>query len=106
MLHLSAAGDKSRVHWIDRRARDRLIKVALGTFVSRSAKDARAASRPIVRRADFGDEIWLHFSNIYLDLRGQCTTNFDTNSNLSFEFGVPVLAVGNRRSQPAIMAGW
>jgi propionate CoA-transferase len=64
-------------------------KVGLGTFVDPirqgCAMNARAAARPIVRRAALEGEDWLHFPNIIPDVCILRATTADERGNLTYE---------------------
>ncbi|MCB5411372.1 acyl CoA:acetate/3-ketoacid CoA transferase [Pseudogemmobacter faecipullorum] len=66
-----------------------LTKVGLQTFVDPQlqgcAMNETAARSPIVRRAEFGGETWLHFPNIYPDVCILRATTADERGNLTYE---------------------
>lgn len=66
-----------------------LTKVGLETFVDPlregCAMNARAAAAPIVRRAGFDGDIWLHFPNIVPDVCILRATTADERGNLTYE---------------------
>ncbi|MDG4649370.1 CoA-transferase [Roseibacterium sp. SDUM158017] len=66
-----------------------LTKVGLETFVDPvregCAMNGRAASRPIVRRVEFGGDTWLHFPNIVPDVAIIRATTADETGNLTYE---------------------
>jgi len=66
-----------------------LTKVGLETFVDPvregCAMNARAASRPIVSRQEFGGDTWLHFPNIVPDVAIVRATTADEHGNLTYE---------------------
>ncbi len=66
-----------------------MTKVGLQTFVDPiregCAMNARAASRPIVRRLELGGETWLHFPNIPPDVCILRATTADERGNLTYE---------------------
>jgi propionate CoA-transferase len=66
-----------------------LTKVGLETFVDPvregCAMNAKAAAAPIVSRAEFGGETWLHFPNITPDVCILRATTADERGNLTYE---------------------
>ncbi len=66
-----------------------LTKVGLETFVDPiregCAMNAVAAAAPIVERAEFGGETWLHFPNIVPDVCILRATTADERGNLTYE---------------------
>ena len=66
-----------------------LTKVGLDTFADPiregCAMNAAAAARPIVARADFNGETWLHFPNIAPDVCILRATTADERGNLTYE---------------------
>ncbi|WP_284263294.1 acyl CoA:acetate/3-ketoacid CoA transferase [Roseicyclus amphidinii] len=66
-----------------------LTRVGLQTFVDPiregCAMNARAAAAPIVSRAEFGGETWLHFPNIVPDVAIIRATTADERGNLTYE---------------------
>jgi acyl CoA:acetate/3-ketoacid CoA transferase len=66
-----------------------LTKVGLDTFVDPiregCAMNARGAAAPIVARAEFGGETWLHFANIVPDVAIIRATTADEKGNLTYE---------------------
>ena len=66
-----------------------LTRVGLETFVDPvregCAMNAAAAARPIVVRADFNGETWLHFPNIAPDVCILRATTADERGNLTYE---------------------
>ena len=66
-----------------------LTRVGLDTFVDPEregcAMNARAAAAPIVRRTEFGGEVWLHFPNIVPDVCILRATTADERGNLTYE---------------------
>ncbi|MCA3562216.1 MAG: acyl CoA:acetate/3-ketoacid CoA transferase [Aestuariivirga sp.] len=66
-----------------------LTKVGLETFVDPMregcAMNAKGAAAPIVRRAEFGGETWLHFPNIVPDVCILRATTADERGNLTYE---------------------
>lgn len=66
-----------------------ITKVGLQTFVDPlregCAMNARAAAAPIVARAEFGGETWLHFPNIAPDVCILRATTADERGNLTYE---------------------
>ncbi len=66
-----------------------LTKVGLDTFVDPiregCAMNARGAAAPIVARAEFGGETWLHFPNIVPDVAIIRATTADETGNLTYE---------------------
>ncbi|PZF75362.1 acyl CoA:acetate/3-ketoacid CoA transferase [Aestuariivirga litoralis] len=66
-----------------------LTKVGLDTFVDPKregcAMNARGAAAPIVQRAEFGGETWLHFPNIAPDVCILRATTADERGNLTYE---------------------
>jgi acyl CoA:acetate/3-ketoacid CoA transferase len=66
-----------------------LTKVGLETFVDPiregCAMNARGAAAPIVSRAEFGGETWLHFPNIVPNVAIIRATTADEKGNLTYE---------------------
>ena len=66
-----------------------MTKVGLDTFVDPiregCAMNARGAAAPIVQRADFGGETWLHFPNIVPNVAIIRATTADERGNLTYE---------------------
>lgn len=66
-----------------------LTRVGLQTFVDPiregCAMNARAAAAPIVSRAEFAGETWLHFPNIVPDVAIIRATTADERGNLTYE---------------------
>ena len=66
-----------------------MTKVGLDTFVDPiregCAMNARGAASPIVERAEFGGETWLHFPNIVPNVAIIRATTADERSNLTYE---------------------
>lgn len=66
-----------------------LTKVGLDTFVDPRregcAMNARAAEAPIVKRAEFDGETWLHFPNLVPDVAILRATTADEHGNLTYE---------------------
>lgn len=66
-----------------------LTQVGLDTFVDPvregCAMNATAAARPIVARAEFGGQTWLHFPNIIPDVCILRATTADEDGNLTYE---------------------
>jgi acyl CoA:acetate/3-ketoacid CoA transferase len=66
-----------------------LTKVGLETFVDPiregCAMNARCAAAPIVSRAEFGGETWLHFPNIVPNVAIIRATTADEKGNLTYE---------------------
>ena len=66
-----------------------LTKVGMETFVDPTregcAMNATAAAAPIVKRVEFGGEIWLHFPNIIPDVCILRATTADERGNLTYE---------------------
>ncbi len=66
-----------------------MTKVGLDTFVDPvrdgCAMNARGAAAPIVARAEFGGEIWLHFPNIVPNVCILRATTADERGNLTYE---------------------
>ncbi len=66
-----------------------MTKVGLDTFVDPiregCAMNARGAASPIVERADFGGETWLHFPNIVPNVAIIRATTADERGNLTYE---------------------
>ena len=66
-----------------------MTKVGLDTFVDPiregCAMNARGAAAPIVQRADFGGETWLHFPNIVPNVAIMRATTADERGNLTYE---------------------
>jgi len=66
-----------------------LTRVGLDTFVDPiregCAMNARGAAAPIVARAEFGGETWLHFPNIVPDVAIIRATTADERGNLTYE---------------------
>jgi acyl CoA:acetate/3-ketoacid CoA transferase len=66
-----------------------LTRVGLDTFVDPvregCAMNARAATAPIVARAEFAGETWLHFPNIVPDVAIIRATTADEKGNLTYE---------------------
>jgi len=66
-----------------------LTKIGLDTFVDPiregCAMNARGAAAPIVARAEFGGETWLHFPNIVPDVAIIRATTADERGNLTYE---------------------
>jgi propionate CoA-transferase len=66
-----------------------LTKVGLQTFVDPiregCAMNARAAAAPIVARAEFAGDTWLHFPNIVPDVCILRATTADEHGNLTYE---------------------
>jgi acyl CoA:acetate/3-ketoacid CoA transferase len=66
-----------------------LTQVGLDTFVDPvregCAMNATAAARPIVARAEFGGQTWLHFPNIVPDVCILRATTADEDGNLTYE---------------------
>ena len=66
-----------------------MTKVGLDTFVDPiregCAMNARGAASPIVERAEFGGETWLHFHNIVPNVAIIRATTADERGNLTYE---------------------
>jgi propionate CoA-transferase len=66
-----------------------MTKVGLDTFVDPiregCAMNARGAASPIVERAEFGGETWLHFPNIVPNVAIIRATTADERGNLTYE---------------------
>lgn len=66
-----------------------LTKVGLDTFVDPQregcAMNARAAEAPIVKRAEFDGETWLHFPNVVPNVAILRATTADEHGNLTYE---------------------
>lgn len=66
-----------------------LTKVGLDTFVDPQregcAMNARAAAAPIVKRAEFDGETWLHFPNLVPNVAILRATTADEHGNLTYE---------------------
>ena len=66
-----------------------MTKVGLDTFVDPlregCAMNTRGAAAPIVQRADFGGETWLHFPNIVPNVAIIRATTADERGNLTYE---------------------
>ena len=66
-----------------------MTKVGLDTFVDPiregCAMNARGAASPIVERAEFGGETWLHFPNIVPNVAIIRVTTADERGNLTYE---------------------
>jgi acyl CoA:acetate/3-ketoacid CoA transferase len=66
-----------------------LTKVGLDTFVDPQregcAMNARAAAAPIVKRAEFDGDTWLHFPNLVPDVAILRATTADEHGNLTYE---------------------
>ena len=66
-----------------------MTKVGLDTFVDPlregCAMNARGAAAPIVQRAEFGGETWLHFPNIVPNVAIIRATTADERGNLTYE---------------------
>jgi len=66
-----------------------MTQVGLDTFVDPiregCAMNAKAAATPIVERAEFGGQTWLHFPNIVPDVAIIRATTADENGNLTYE---------------------
>lgn len=66
-----------------------LTKIGLDTFADPiregCAMNAKGAAAPIVSRAEFGGETWLHFPNIYPDVCILRATTADERGNLTYE---------------------
>jgi propionate CoA-transferase len=66
-----------------------MTKVGLETFVDPlregCAMNAKGAAAPIVQRADFGGETWLHFPNIVPNVAIIRATTADERGNLTYE---------------------
>ncbi|MDG3041145.1 acyl CoA:acetate/3-ketoacid CoA transferase [Roseicyclus marinus] len=66
-----------------------MTKVGLDTFVDPiregCAMNARGAASPIVHRAEFGGETWLHFPNIVPNVAIIRATTADERGNLTYE---------------------
>ena len=66
-----------------------MTKVGLDTFVDPiregCAMNARGAAAPIVQRAEFGGETWLHFPNIVPNVCILRATTADERGNLTYE---------------------